>query len=61
MHRYFVSILLTLVATVCLTGCGNKGPLYLPPEPIQVIISNSGDPTEKTEAEGSETTEKRGN
>ncbi|MFT7267338.1 MAG: putative small lipoprotein YifL [Porticoccus sp.] len=61
MQRYFVSILLTLVATMCLTGCGNKGPLYLPPEPIQILISNSGDPAEKTEAKESEATEKSGN
>ena len=61
MQRYFVSILLILVVTMCLTGCGNKGSLYLPPEPIQVIISNSGDPAEKAEGKGSEATEKSGN
>lgn len=61
MHRYFVSILLTLVATMCLTGCGIKGPLYLPSEPIQVIISNSEDPAEKARTKGLEDTEKNGN
>ena len=61
MQRYFVSILLTLVATMCLTGCGTKGPLYLPSEPIQVIISNSEDPAEKARTKELEDTEKNGN
>ena len=61
MQRYFVSILLTLVATMCLTGCGIKGPLYLPSEPIQVIISNSEDPAEKARTKGLGDTEKNGN
>ena len=61
MQRYFVSILLTLVATMCLTGCGIKGPLYLPSEPIQVIISNSEDPAEKARTKGLEDTKKNGN
>ena len=61
MQRYFVSILLTLVATMCLTGCGIKGPLYLPSEPIQVIISNSEDPAERQGPKGWKTLKKTDN
>jgi len=41
MQRYFLLLLFILFSTISLTGCGNKGPLYLPAEPIQVIISDS--------------------
>ncbi len=61
MQRYFVSILLTLVATMCLTGCGIKGPLYLPSEPIQVLISTSDDPAENARTNGFADTEKNCN
>lgn len=35
------STLLILVSGFILTGCGNKGPLYLPPAPIEQIVSES--------------------
>jgi predicted small lipoprotein YifL len=50
-------LLLVAVSIVGLSGCGNKGPLYLPPEPVQEITSESGDAVEPTSAAESETTE----
>ena len=32
--RYAVTALLIAVATVSLSGCGQTGPLYMPPEPV---------------------------
>ncbi|MDX2463427.1 MAG: lipoprotein [Porticoccus sp.] len=55
--RLYAWILLLAVSTVGLTGCGNKGPLYLPPEPVQEITSESGETVESTEAKESEATE----
>jgi predicted small lipoprotein YifL len=62
MQRYFVlSLLATLASTLFLTGCGNKGPLYLPPTPIQVVISDSGNNEKSPEAIKSETIQKSSN
>jgi len=41
MQRYFLLLLFIFFSTTSLSGCGNKGLLYLPAEPIQVIISDS--------------------
>lgn len=41
MQRYFLLLLFIFFSTASLSGCGNKGLLYLPAEPIQVIISDS--------------------
>ena len=30
-----------LVLTLALAGCGNKGPLYLPPAPVEQIVSET--------------------
>ena len=50
-------LLLLAVSTAGLTGCGNKGPLYLPPEPVQETTSESGEMVEPTEAKEPDTTE----
>lgn len=57
MQRVFaLSILLITAFTVGLTGCGNKGPLYLPPEPVQQTTPVQQETTE-AEDESSEATE----
>jgi predicted small lipoprotein YifL len=45
-------LLLTLSSSI-LTGCGNKGPLYLPPEPVQEISPAADD--ESADGENAET------
>lgn len=35
MQRLFALPLLIITLTLVLTGCGNKGPLYLPPDVVQ--------------------------
>jgi predicted small lipoprotein YifL len=61
MQRYFVlSLLATLASTIFLTGCGNKGPLYLPPTPIQVVISSSDNNEQSSGSIKSETIQKSG-
>ncbi len=48
-------LLLLAVSSFSLTGCGNKGPLYLPPEAVQETASDSA--SESTDTEAAETTE----
>jgi len=37
MQQFFALVLLVALSLIGLTGCGNKGPLYLPPEPVEEI------------------------
>ncbi|WP_461480736.1 LPS translocon maturation chaperone LptM [Porticoccus sp.] len=37
MQRIFALVLLAALSTIGLSGCGNKGPLYLPPEPVEEV------------------------
>ncbi len=54
MQHFYALMLLLAVSTISLVGCGNKGPLYLPPEPVQETTS---EPSEASAPEESETTE----
>lgn len=54
MQRYLILLLVISLSTVNLSGCGNKGPLYLPAEPIQVEISNSEEIVENKQSKSSE-------
>ncbi len=40
MRRIFV-LFAILSALFTISGCGNKGPLYLPPEPVEQAENNS--------------------
>lgn len=37
MQRIFALVLLAALSIIGLSGCGNKGPLYLPPEPVEEV------------------------
>jgi predicted small lipoprotein YifL len=52
MPRLLTLMLLLAVSTISLTGCGNKGPLYLPQAPVQQISI----PAEVSEEEASDET-----
>jgi predicted small lipoprotein YifL len=57
MQRFFALILLS-ASLIGLTACGNKGPLYLPPEPVQqtpVEQEEEAQPTEGEDAQPSDT------
>lgn len=56
-QRFCILILLLVASTLSLTGCGNKGPLYLPPEPVQEVVSVSNEPVETPESEETTNTE----
>ncbi|MAD57770.1 MAG: hypothetical protein CMK44_04255 [Porticoccus sp.] len=58
MLRYFISVLFILLSIINLSGCGNKGLLYLPAEPIQVVISNSEEIELNDAPKSSESTKK---
>lgn len=45
-----VTIATTCVATVCMTGCGNKGPLILPPPPAAPTMTPAPPATDTTTA-----------
>lgn len=53
MQRFLVLMLLLAASTISLTGCGNKGPLYLPQAPVQQIST----PAEVSEEAPEETVE----
>ena len=46
MQRFTALILLLAASTLGLIGCGNKGPLYLPPEVVQEVTSTSSNSAE---------------
>ena len=46
-------MLLLAASTIGLAGCGNKGPLYLPPPPVQEISAPAEVPEEAVESEDS--------
>lgn len=50
-------LLLLAVSSFNLTGCGNKGPLYLPPEAVQETSTDSA--SEVTDAEAAETSQSK--
>ncbi len=50
MQHFYALMLLLAVSTIGLVGCGNKGPLYLPPEPVQEITSEPSEAPETTES-----------
>ena len=37
--------LLYLLASICLAGCGQTGPLYLPDDDAKVVIKPASDPS----------------
>ncbi len=49
MQRFLVLMLLLAASTISLTGCGNKGPLYLPQAPVQQISTPAEVPEEVSE------------
>lgn len=55
MRRFLTLMLLLAASTISLTGCGNKGPLYLPPPPVQQI-STPAEVSEEAPVEASEET-----
>ena len=57
MQHFYALILLLAVSTLGLVGCGNKGPLYLPPEPVQEVTAETDEPSEAIAPEESENTE----
>jgi predicted small lipoprotein YifL len=56
MQRYLILLLVIPLSAFNLSGCGNKGPLYLPAEPIQVEISNSEEIEKNKQSKSSEYT-----
>ena len=56
MQRFFALILLSAFFAG-LSACGNKGPLYLPPEPVQQtpVEKEAEAPAEEGEAQPSDT------
>jgi predicted small lipoprotein YifL len=56
MQRYLILLLVISVSALNLSGCGNKGPLYLPAEPIQVEISSSEEIENNKQPESSDDT-----
>ncbi|MEH6638981.1 MAG: lipoprotein [Porticoccaceae bacterium] len=38
-HSILFGLMLATTLSVTLSGCGNKGPLYLPPAPVEQIVS----------------------
>jgi predicted small lipoprotein YifL len=57
MQRYLILLLVISLSTLNSSGCGTKGPLYLPSEPIQVEISNSEEIENNKQPESSDNTE----
>ena len=47
-RRFFVLTLALTAISFGLVGCGNKGPLYLPPEVVQEVSSPTALDTEAT-------------
>lgn len=47
-RRFFVLTLALTAISFGLIGCGNKGPLYLPPEVVQEVSSPTALDTEAT-------------
>lgn len=50
-------MLLLAASTIGLAGCGNKGPLYLPPPPVQEISAPAAVAEETAEPEEIEAAE----
>lgn len=57
MQRFLALMLLLAASTIGLAGCGNKGPLYLPPPPVQEISSPAEAPEETEESEDTKAAE----
>lgn len=57
MQRFFALTLVLVTASFGLMGCGNKGPLYLPPEAVQEVSSAPSTSNEKEESSEPEETE----
>jgi len=47
-QRFFILTLVLIAISFGLIGCGNKGPLYLPPEVVQEVSSPTAENTETT-------------
>ena len=56
MQRYLILLLVISLSALNLSGCGTKGPLYLPAEPIQVEISSSEEIENNKQPESSDDT-----
>jgi predicted small lipoprotein YifL len=57
MQRFLALMLLLAVSTIGLAGCGNKGPLYLPPPPVQEISAPAAVAEEVSEKAPEDTAE----
>lgn len=61
MQRFFVLTLALITTSFGLISCGNKGPLYLPPEVVQEVssptVSNAEATSEDKESSKPEETE----
>jgi len=57
MQRFFALTLVLIAASFGLAGCGNKGPLYLPPEALQEVSSEQKESSEPEETEATAETE----
>jgi predicted small lipoprotein YifL len=49
MQRFLTLMLLLAASAISLTGCGNKGPLYLPQAPVQQISTPAEVPEEASD------------
>ena len=45
MARLTYSLLFGSLLSIAMSGCGNKGPLYLPPAPVEQISTATAVPT----------------
>ena len=52
-HSILFGLMLASTLSVTLSGCGNKGPLYLPPAPVEQVVAPEST-ADSTKSESSE-------